>query len=634
MPAPIFERVAEKLGLLPDRSETLVRAMIREIRKRADQGQGVRVPNLGSFAVENGRLTFTPEPSLARSVNQRFEGLSEETVALPEVEESAQAGEGPTTITRGFDMGAWDPLDTGGTASNSGQSQSSNGGPDTDEFNAPPDTDEFQAPDTDEFQAPDTGEFDAASETAREQAESGPEPVPADTESSSSSDEEQASWDVGSAQPVSDASEDTRSRETASGDATTDGSGDDSFSPARFRGEDPSGTDEPEIDASAPLQVSDHRQSEPDDDGSYDGSGFQTASGDTDDGVAQDMADRDSVPETSSSERDDSRGEEEGDEPNIWASESVWDFSTVTSEDVEDEDDGFDFDDDKDGSDASSMTGDEDPSDGDEEPEYVSYRPPDADEQAEEERPSRSIFDFDSEDADEKKEAPRTTKLDASEIQNLDQERRQAANGEDDTSSRSAATTVTVVVLLILALIGGWIVLGQQGIVPPPSRTLGFSDGLTEATGTDATGGSETAPADGSTPTTGAADDATSNTSPAATPTPSDDSGSPSATNSGANDGASGNASTASRGFDRSAGGFTIAVASRESESQARALVDQFRRNLSDTNLRIDLVVGESGGTTRYRVGVGQFSTRAEANNMRNEMQSRLPNGAWPVPIE
>jgi len=651
MPAPLFERVADKLGLPADRSEKLVRAMIREIRKRANQGQGVRVPNLGSFSVEDGRLTFHPEPSLARSVNQRFEGLAEETVALPEVEESAQTGEGPTTITRGFDMGAWDPLDTGGASSNSGRSPSSNGGADTDEFQAPPDTDEFQAPpDTDEFEAPDTGESDAAAEGAVAEGEasgsdaSKQERGSTGTERSSNGDSGQTSWDVGGARPVSGASADVSSGENlsgeeTSGDARPEGSSDDSFSPSRFRGEEPSEIDEPDFDASAPPQVSDHRPSDPMDDDPHDGTGFRTASGDTEGDSSQDTSDRDTSDrdtpsEMSASDRGE-RDDDEDDEPNIWSSESAWDFSTVTSEDVED-DDEFDLDD---GDDASSMSKDEDTSD-DKEPEYVSYRPPDADEQAADERPARSIFDFDSEAAQEKKEAPKTTKLDASEIQNLDQDRtqqesKQGAGGEDGSSgSRSAATTVTVVVLVVLAMMGGWIVLGHQGIVPPPSRTLGLSDGLTEPADPDATGGDEsTSTSDATGDDTGDAtgepsdeDVATTST----TPSEGDDAASPSATDSGADDGAS----TASRGFDRSAGGFTIAVASRETESQARALVDQFRRNLSDTNLRIDIVVGESGGTTRYRVGVGQFSTRAEANSMRNEMQGRLPDGAWPVAIE
>jgi hypothetical protein len=63
-------------------------------------------------------------------------------------------------------------------------------------------------------------------------------------------------------------------------------------------------------------------------------------------------------------------------------------------------------------------------------------------------------------------------------------------------------------------------------------------------------------------------------------------------------------------------------------------MVDQFRRNLSDTDYPVDIVSATADGTTRYRVGVGQFSTRAEANRVRAELQNRLPDGAWPVPIE
>ncbi len=637
MPAPIFERIADKLGLPPQRSEKLVRAMIREIRKRADQGQGVRVPNLGSFVVENGELTFNPEPSLARSVNQRFEGLSEETVALPEVEESAQSGEGPTTITRGFDMGAWDPLDTGGASSNTGKSRTADSGPDTDEFNPPPDTDEFKAPpDTDEFTAPDTGTFETAEQesshekTAAEQGGSRetPDPSPSTAESTEGGDATaHPSWDVGSAQPVKSAQDSTKQDSTKQDNAKND-----TFSPAQSRGEDPlAGEEEPDIDTSSPLQVADHRQTGSDaDKDPYDGSSFQTS--DTRDDSSRDAADRDSTEDFDAPSP--TQDEPKDDESNIWASESVWDFSTVTSEDVEDDED-INFDDAEEAAEASAKSGDTADDEGGSE--YVSYRPPDADEQAAEERPSRSIFDFDEESAVEKKASPKTTKLDASEIQNLDKKRERENN---DGGSRGAATTVTVIVVLILVSIGGWIALGQRGIVPSPSRTLGLSDGLTEtsdAAATDTDDGGPTAEGSTGEPTDASPADANPTATPSGSPEAASD-----ASSSGVSPDASRSASAppstqpsgASQGFDRSAGGFTIAVASRESESDARALVEQFRRNLSDTNLRIDVVVGESGGTTRYRVGVGQFSTRTEANNMRNDMQSRLPNGAWPVPIE
>jgi len=275
------------------------------------------------------------------------------------------------------------------------------------------------------------------------------------------------------------------------------------------------------------------------------------------------------------------------------------------------------------------MEGSENSDANDTEPEYVSYRPPDAEEQAAEERSARSIFDFNEESEEEKKEAPKTAKLDASDIQSLDEEREKQAAGKNNSRSRSAATTVTVIVLLILVLIGGWIILGQRGIIPSPSRTLGLSDGLTEPINPSVTPeGSNTSAATNGTSSPSASERA-------ATPSASEDNTSTSTSTTERDAGVTSNdeVSSGSRGFDASAGEFTIAVASRESESEARALVEQFRRNLSDTNLRIDLVSGQSGGTIRYRVGVGQFATRSEATEMRNQMQNRLPDGAWPVPI-
>ncbi|HHP7236821.1 SPOR domain-containing protein [Longibacter sp.] len=558
MSASIFERVADELGLPPDRSEKLVRAMIREIRKRAHKGRGVKIPNLGAFSVEDGTLTFTPRPSVARAVNQRFEGLSEERVALPEVEETSGKGEGPTTITRGFDMGAWDPLDTGSGAASSGASE--RGRPESGEADAPSspaDTDEFEiptdGPDTDEFEAP----VDEPDESANEPAAAAPAGEPAAEASTEASDPD--SWNVGAARPLSD--------EPSDEDEVP-------ASPARLRDDDDVPQAEDDIDAAAPPSVDDHRSAEAEPD-PYEPSGFSAS--DTED------------------ESQAATGDEE-EEPNIWASDSAWDFSTVTSKDVDGTDD----------EERETEASDQ------EEDDLPSYRPPDADEQEAENQPSRSIFDFDEEEK-EKREPPKTTKIEAAEFE-------QESDKEESEGSRTV-TVLSITVILLLALAGGWIVLGQQGIVPSPGRVLGFEAGVTTAQNTqaqtertdpDATSGAATpSPAGSDASSDGSADQPqASETTPAAGET------------------------SGSSGFDRAAGGFTIAVASRPSQSGAEAMVDQFRRNLSDTDYPVDIVSATADGTTRYRVGVGQFSTRAEANRVRGELQNRLPDGAWPVPIE
>jgi len=548
MSASIFERVADELGLPPDRSEKLVRAMIREIRKRAHKGRGVKIPNLGSFSVEDGTLTFTPRPSVARAVNQRFEGLSEERVALPEVEETSGKGEGPTTITRGFDMGAWDPLDTGSGAASSGASEAPS--PESgDASSSPADTDEFEiptdAPDTDEFEAP----VDEPDEPAHDTDTTSPEDDPAAEASTKESDPH--SWDMGAARPVADETSDEH--EVPAG-------------PARLRDEEDVPQEDDELDASAPPSVDDYRTEEAEPD-PYEPSGFSAS--DTEDESASAVAD-------------------EEEEPNIWASDSAWDFSTVTSDDV----DGTDDDE------RETQASDQ------EEDDLPSYRPPDADEQEAENQPSRSIFDFEEEEK-EKSEPPKTTKIEAAEFED--------EPAEEESGGSKTVTVLSVTVILLLALAGGWIVLGQQGIVPSPERVLGFEAGVTTAqngqaqtkpTEPDATSGAATTSPDGS------------DQPQASEPSP-----------------AAGETSSPA-GFDRAAGGFTIAVASRPSQSGAEAMVDQFRRNLSDTVYPVDIVSATADGTTRYRVGVGQFSTRAEANRVRAELQNRLPDGAWPVPIE
>lgn len=82
MSPPIHSLLADELDISDERARKLLRAMLREIRKRALQ-KGVRLPNLGTFQEEGGELTFEASPSLARSVNRQYEGLSKEDLSSP-----------------------------------------------------------------------------------------------------------------------------------------------------------------------------------------------------------------------------------------------------------------------------------------------------------------------------------------------------------------------------------------------------------------------------------------------------------------------------------------------------------------------------------------------------------------------
>src|SRR6056297_3886858 len=105
MSARIYRLLAEDLNISEERAQKLLRAMMREVQKRAQRGGGIRIPNLGAFVVEDGEMQFTPSDSLASAVNHRYEGLSEEdlSTAGEDSEEEEDAGKGPTTITSGLE---------------------------------------------------------------------------------------------------------------------------------------------------------------------------------------------------------------------------------------------------------------------------------------------------------------------------------------------------------------------------------------------------------------------------------------------------------------------------------------------------------------------------------------------------
>jgi hypothetical protein len=165
MSASIPSLLADELDTSPEKAQKLLLAMLREVKKRA-RHEGVRLPDLGTFREANGEITFEPSPSLARAVNQRFEGLeSEDLGTAPSRESDAQdeEDEGPNTITLGYQDSDWSPLD----------SEEGDGASETDDDDEA-DTEEFQVPDADE--AADTEELQS------------PEPATDETTMASSDD--------------------------------------------------------------------------------------------------------------------------------------------------------------------------------------------------------------------------------------------------------------------------------------------------------------------------------------------------------------------------------------------------------------------------------------------------------------
>ncbi|MFB6248635.1 MAG: SPOR domain-containing protein [Salinibacter sp.] len=174
-----------------------------------------------------------------------------------------------------------------------------------------------------------------------------------------------------------------------------------------------------------------------------------------------------------------------------------------------------------------------------------------------------------------------------------------------------------LVTILVLVLLGGgaWYILGQRGVMPPPRQALSpTSDSSTAASptqqaagppGPSATGTSEQ-DASSSTETSGAGSD-----SAATAPAP-----------------------PRAEGIDPDAGGWTIVVASRADRAAAAPLVDTYRQRFSDSTLPVDVLRGTVNNTPRYRVGLGQFRTRSEAEAFLDDNSDALPSGAWPLALE
>lgn len=81
--------------------------------------------------------------------------------------------------------------------------------------------------------------------------------------------------------------------------------------------------------------------------------------------------------------------------------------------------------------------------------------------------------------------------------------------------------------------------------------------------------------------------------------------------------------------IDRNAGGWTIIVGSEIDRAVAERLAASYR----DLGVPVDVLVGTSGGVTRYRVAVGQYPDRTEARGAIASLGDRLPDGAWPLRV-
>ncbi len=84
-----------------------------------------------------------------------------------------------------------------------------------------------------------------------------------------------------------------------------------------------------------------------------------------------------------------------------------------------------------------------------------------------------------------------------------------------------------------------------------------------------------------------------------------------------------------SDGIVRGMGGYTLVVASTQTESTARQSLPRY----DNLGLPSGVLAYETNGQTRYRIAVGNFPTAAEADSLRKQRASELPDGTWVLRI-
>lgn len=571
MSAPIHSLLADELDISEETSEKLLSAMLREVRKRARQGQkGVRLPDFGKFIVEDGDLTFYPTDALRRAVNHRFEGLESEDLSSapqsgdPDEDESG----GPSTIRLGYQDKGWNPIE------DPAPDDASDADAATEEPSATPeddgaDTEEFQSP------SPDPGTSTEASDPEETSAPSPPGPEDEPDESRS---EPPPTEEVSSPEPEApDPNEPT---------------------PPASEVETPTPEDDPDESENAPSSPS-----SPDDETEklYP--------------LVDEMSDEPATePESTGEAEPGSEGSPPASPDDETTGEGLYDQERDALSEIWNDD----SDDDPDESDAESMFDD-----------ATSPRPsetedseaPSTEEPASADDRDTAAWDF--ETTEEPVASDDDALLDDDAVADESTEEPQADSVREpprpETESSSGALRALVTVLVLVLLGGGaWYILGQRGMVPSPGQTFAQLSGQTAApeSGDSATAGSA------------ASDESSSSEGTSGDRSPSSSEGDPEASG-----GTTADASP-QQGLDPSAGGWTVVVASRNDRGTATDLVETYRQRLTDRNVPVDLIEGTVDGSTRYRVGVGQFGSQIEAETFLDANGSSLPDGAWPLELE
>ncbi len=75
MVAPVFEHIANRLGIPPEEAEQRCRDLFAQLMRETISGGRSDIPGLGAFVAGDSGIHFEPVPKLATVVNHRFAGL-------------------------------------------------------------------------------------------------------------------------------------------------------------------------------------------------------------------------------------------------------------------------------------------------------------------------------------------------------------------------------------------------------------------------------------------------------------------------------------------------------------------------------------------------------------------------------
>ena len=84
MSTRLLSQLANRLGLDESEAAPILKALLKQVRERAESGSGVHIPTLGTFKTgDDGVLQFEPDDDLVEHVNEDFSGLDDEPVPSP-----------------------------------------------------------------------------------------------------------------------------------------------------------------------------------------------------------------------------------------------------------------------------------------------------------------------------------------------------------------------------------------------------------------------------------------------------------------------------------------------------------------------------------------------------------------------